>query len=458
MRRTASLVTAVLAVALSGISGPALADTAVIGPERSSGVAPSGLTLPAPGVPAPPSVDGTVVVHGLDYPDDGSYGLYSLSCADPRAAGHDPHSLLYINYSSDEPPIGMRMQGFDLTGTAGIGPYAYTPTPSTSEWQLRVNPVGVATTGHAVAFYFPDGWAGEQYVGHASVSHAGPGWSTLDAQARSLQWWKWSEDTQTWQSGGMATLAAFVANHGGDGTLEEGSGALLGFALGCDGERFWFDGLRVGPPGEVITYDYEGGLTAALMDSSDARVTAGRKTVVRGSLDTEVSGFYASLEMVLEARQIGEPEFVEVGRATSTYDDTTGTQSPVRLAVRPERHTEYRWSIPDSPHTEGSHSPVATLEVRSAASLKMARSKVAKGAKLVASGDVVPADAGVDVALQRQVGKKWKTLATGRTKADGSYRLVTKASSKGTWKLRVKVAETPTNLAGTSQVRKVTVR
>lgn len=401
---------------------------------------------------APARADSTVEVHGFDYPDENAAFLIARNCTDVTTNPGE-NILLHIIYTDDAPPIGLRAQGFDLEGGNAVGPMAYTPTPSDTVFTMRLRPDGAAS-GKLVALYVAPGDADGFWFGWASRTESGTSWRTVDGAGAVFEWYRVDNATQTWTPAGNSTLAAFAAAHGGDGNPEEYTGAYLGMLFGCDGNRFYFDGLRVGPPGDVTTYDFEGALTAALIEISRGTITAGQGVLLGGAPDPAVSS-YVALEMVLEARRFGQADFVEVGRATSTQD---GDLVWAQLTQRPRVRTEYRWVIPDSQSTEGSTSPVRVVKVRTAVTAALADSTLKRGDMLVVKGRTTPQKARVATTLQRNVNGNWRKLATGRTGTNGTYSFAHEVGSKGTWKVRVLVAAASGNLAGTSPARTARVR
>ncbi len=405
----------------------------------------------------PAHADETVVVHGGDFPDPERANYLAVNCNDHTAPITEPPFVISIIYSDDAPPIGLRAQGFDLQGGNAVGAFGHTLTPSTSVLTMRVRPdQSSVVTGRLFALYAPPGELDSYWKGTAALTESGPGWRTVNGAGAVFQWSRYDGNFQAWSPAGSATLPAFVAAHGGDGTEQDPAYALLGMAFGCDGNRFYFDGLRVGSPGGVTTYDFEGSLTVTLAEATRDVVTAGRSVTLRGAPDPAVSR-WSNLELTLEARPFGQAEFTPVGTATSTMTDD-GSIPWADLVQRPQVRTEYRWVIPVSRATDGSTSPVEIVEVRTAVTAKVADDSLRKGAQLVVKGVTEPKQDGARTTLQRYAGGKWRKLDTGRTKTNGSYAFAHKITSKGTWKVRVLVAATDSNLAGTSPVRKVTVR
>lgn len=413
-------------------------------------------TMLAFGPMAPAQADTTKVVYGLGYqqPDDESLALVGRSCSNPlQLASNDPPIRLRINYTDDPEALGQRVHGFQLGQDDAVGPWAATETPKTSTFSMRVKPEDGTTSGLVIASYAAPGDTSGTWLGTAPITATGTEWRTITGTDALLSWHRFDNATGMWSPAGNATVATFADGHDGDGS-GGGGVAFLGFAFGCDGNRFSYDGLKVGPLGEVTTHDFEGVRTATLIDTSASTITAGRRVTLGGAPDETVSRF-TGVELTLEARPFGEPEFAPVGTAVSTSNETLVW---AELAKRPLVSTEYRWVLPDSSTTEGSVSPVALVKVRTAVTSAIADSTLSKGQKLVVKGQTTPRKARVATTLQRKRDGRWRTLDTGRTRSDGSYGFAYPATSTGTWRVRVLVAASSGNLAGTSPERTATIR
>lgn len=406
---------------------------------------------------SPARADDTVVVHGFDFPskyeDFESAGFFGRNCDNPQQFMNEA-APLYIDYTDDVVPLGERMDGFDLSGGEALGPGGFTLTPSTSVLEMRLKPEGGSATGLLLAAYFAPNDFDGYWLGTSEIAEEGSEWRTVDGAGASYTWLRYENQTASFTPAGTDTLAQFVTLHGGDGSSETFAGAYLGILFGCNGNRFWFDGLRVGPPGDITTYDFEGITTVALADATKKTITAGQRTTLQGAPDPDASRF-ASLELTLEARPFGQDGFSAVGTATSTDE---GELVWAELNQRPKVRTDYRWVIADTAQIEGSVSDTVTVQVRTAVTAKIVDDTLRKGDPLVVKGSTTPKQGGVKTTLQRYVGGGWSNIESGHTKADGSYQLSHKVTSKGTWKVRVLVAATPANLAGTSPARKAAVK
>jgi hypothetical protein len=89
--------------------------------------------------------------------------------------------------------------------------------------------------------------------------------------------------------------------------------------------------------------------------------------------------------------------------------------------------------------------------------VKASRTTANPRQKVRISGSAQPARAKAKVTLQRLVGKRWVSVATGTTAANGSYAF-SRAFARGAWTLRVHLAGNAANVAGISGTVKLRVR
>lgn len=393
--------------------------------------------------------DVTIVVNGTHFPDT-TYGLLVTKCSNP---GVSPTGLLRtrIAYTNDEPPLGDRMLGWDTDSGSAIGPYSFTMTPSTvTTYSVRLNRHTGSATGKALVLYAPPGADGDFWLGHSPITSTGSGWTTIDASGVTFNWKHWDNSSQTFNTTAPdAILSTFVTEHGGDGTADDG-GALLGFVFGCNGELFYLDDLRVGSLDNVTSYDFEEALTATSMSGSVGAITAGGSATLKGMPKELPSGFFPKATLTLEAKRFGSSEFVEVGTATATFD---GTKHPATLVRQPLKLTTYRWVLPTSAARRGSTSPTFTVQVRTRVTSALADATLHKDQTLVLTGRTTPVKAGYVATLQRRVNGTWVDLKTGMTSSTGTYRLTRTVTSKGDWKVRVRIAGGGGNLTSFSPTR-----
>ena len=127
------------------------------------------------------------------------------------------------------------------------------------------------------------------------------------------------------------------------------------------------------------------------------------------------------------------------------------------VKVAPAQTTIYRFTADaHEGHAATSTDPV-TVHVASRVRAKVRDRHLVEGQKLVVKGQVGPEVRGVKVTLQRKVGSKWVRLTTSKTRKGGRFTLATRTRTPGTWKVRVKVATTSTNVGTTTGSAKVQV-
>jgi hypothetical protein len=149
--------------------------------------------------------------------------------------------------------------------------------------------------------------------------------------------------------------------------------------------------------------------------------------------------------------QFGAATWHDVATATDTYD---GTQHPALLTARPSVAPGYRWVYAGTSTYAASTSPAFTVGVRTAVTAHAVDATVRRGGTIVVRGRVTPAKPGSTVRLFRG------DTVVGRAvvRDTGRYRITTDATTRGTWRLHVRIRATTGNLAGKSPVVTVQVR
>lgn len=234
------------------------------------------------GSAATAQADELVVVHGSGFSDSRTGAIVGRSCAAPTQDATGGPFHLRVDPTDDETPLGTHMVGFDTGGGSALGPVAFTDDPATSAWNVRFRTLDARSEGMYVAFYVAPSDPAGYWVGHAPVTVEGPGWSTLDGTGVALTWQYRRDGADVGAPQPAQTLAAFVAaqeatpvpdpapdpasdqpsdqpsDQDSDQASEPTRGvAMLGMAFGCDDSHFYFDALRVGAPGSVVTHDFE---------------------------------------------------------------------------------------------------------------------------------------------------------------------------------------------------------
>jgi hypothetical protein len=413
------------------------------------------LLLAVVGLTPAAQADSTTVIHGLDFPVDGSAGLITSTCASPwihPSFGSGGPTIA----ATDDPtnPLGTSKFGWNFDGgtTFAIGPYGFDATPGAAgTHDIRLNVTTGVTHGFAIVFFFSndDHNTGNYWVGTAPVMKSVNGWYTVDAESLVMDWHHWNFGLSTFDNTVTGqTRTTFVGGHGGDG-----DGAFEGFTFGC-GDDFYVDRLRVGPTGSVTTYDYERALTKTTASASPSTITAGGATTLKGVMTGTDGTPFSSATLTLEARPYGAASYSVVGGGTETNN---GTQVPATSVQHPTKQTSYRWHFAGSSSGTESYSSSITVSVHTRISIALKSARVKKNRSLIVTGTTYPHKAGYRVTLQRKIGSTWRTWTYVRTTSAGSYRIAKKMTSTGRWQIRVIVAAGGGNLNGTSAVKRLTV-
>lgn len=296
------------------------------------------------GTAAPSYADDTVTVQGTAFPDPARAALSLVGCADLYQRT-DEQLVPTIGRDPGPPPAGTRSLGWDLAGGNAVG--ALFPTASmlgTTTASLAVDAAGRAR-GVAYAGYQEPADAGTTllWLGRSELVTPGGAWQTIEAATRSYTWTKYDMATHQPVSPGPGvptTVPAFAAAHGGDGP------GVYTIGFGCDGTPFSMDQLRVGPPGEVTTYDVEALRTSVTISTTRGPGRGGPVTV-EGLLRTGTGDPVPNATMILERRLPDSARWrpvlvadVEHGRALAT--------------VPGDERASYRWRFVERPLAEGS--------------------------------------------------------------------------------------------------------
>jgi 5-hydroxyisourate hydrolase-like protein (transthyretin family) len=148
----------------------------------------------------------------------------------------------------------------------------------------------------------------------------------------------------------------------------------------------------------------------------------------------------------------------EGGTWTELARVTTGTDGRASTATVPRRHRAYRAVYAGSARWAAARSGARTVRVSQTVTASLGRGTIWLGRATTLSGRVTPGSAGASVRLQRRVDDAWRTLETGATGADGSYRFRLRPSRRGTFTYRVVRPATSTLDRGVSRRRTLTVR
>jgi hypothetical protein len=411
------------------------------------GIAALGLVAATTVATAPEAAaDSSVVVHGPgDWPLSTSQGITQFSCDEPGAVIDAPFSVLHLQRGPDPVPLGERTWGLDADHE-GVAEGPYRDLDSIGDLAPSSLQVYADADTDGVAWVWIRTGDDDLWYGSTPLSVAAGSWHTISQDAATTYSWVERHNDGTPVVGGTfsGTVGQTITHVGGGPFQGE-----VGFGLGCNAAgRFDIDDFEAGPTGDVITYDLEGNITHTRIRGSRQVVTAGRPVTLKGLMSIPNS-IVTQADLVLEAKPFGSKRWHRAGTATQTWD---GQNHPAVRKERPQVRTAYRYHWLETTGSDGSVSSSFVVRVHAAVSAHAAASHVRRGAPIFVFGRVQPDKRGHRVTLWRGHHR----LASARVRADGTYNLRARATSRGDWKLRVTIGRTPGNLAGRSAP--VTVR
>jgi hypothetical protein len=303
------------------------------------------------GLVTPAYADETVTVQGTAFPDPATAALSFVGCADLYQRTAEPLAPT-IGVGPGRAPAGTRSLGWDLAGGNAVG--ALFPVGSmarTTTVSLAVNSSARAA-GVAYAGYQDPADAGTalMWLGRSALVSPGGAWQTIDATTRTYSWSKYDMTTGARFELGVAdsaTVADFVAAHGGDGP------GVYTIGFGCDGTPFSMDRLQVGTPGNVTTYDVEALRTTVGIDSERGR---DGEVTITGRLRTLTDDPIPHATMLLERRTPDSRQWKPV--LVAQVED-----GGVRATVPGDERAFYRWRFVERPLAEGNASAALLLEL-----------------------------------------------------------------------------------------------
>lgn len=343
------------------------------------------------------------------------------------------------NLSEASGTLGDHALGWQLSSTGfEMGPVAFTPEPaSLSAFEVDLHAPSGSSRGHVYARYYQD--ADTYWQGWAPLTHSSTTWRRYNLLSVPLTWNQYDNGVfvQTWPS--TFTVPAFTQY------LGNGNGVDLGVLMGCDGEAFYVDRLRVGSANTSSSYDFEGAPSMAHLEwSTDGETVRDGAGFVAGykqkfwmlghshGHNGAVAEYYDGPGR-LWARTWGQADFVPVADGSFT------TQYYAGFAVQPTKRTEYWFSTTGSAVYEGSQSETVTVDVASRINARLKDSRITEGQRITVVGSIRPGNRGTGTYLQRQVRGHWRTIGRARTRSSGKFTLSTRARQPGRWKIRVVV-------------------
>lgn len=426
-----------------------------------------GLVAPSPALAA----DGlyTVVGHPLTAP-----GLAQQTYLCYTGAPQVTPTLLELQGGT----AGASALGWQMTPAGSVvGPRAVLAGDPTTLNRFEVDVLAPAGTTGWAHVYFEDNGDGNDFStndGWVKLTvPAGASWQHLDLSQLTYEW-AWYENgfyqgifNNTVQ--GWAGLSGVIAN------------ATFDVVLGCGAEQFYLDRLMIGHAVNSVAYDFE----AKQVQCPDGSFTPGcpvipppqhhvahldwstdGKTVQDG---TSVTIRYGQGVWMLGHGHVhaASGNIWYSGLGTLSAERTTASPStafrgaftPMQYAaikVMPTETTIYRFTADAHEGHPATVSEPVTVHVQSRVQARLLDRHLIEGQKVAVKGKVAPEVKGVKVTLQRKVGSRWSSITTARTGGGGKFTLATPARTPGSWKLRVKVATTSTNvgtLTGSATVK-----
>ena len=347
------------------------------------------------------------------------------------------------------PPLGNRSIGWTPQEDGfGVGPMTHVDSPSS----LTVLGISVFApeshaAGQAVVQYVAPGttgiWKGTYALGADSTS----GWHAVNAATGTFSW-RHVTDGVADQDAPTATIADFVASHGGDGT-----GAWVGFVYGCAGAAFFVDALHVSTTNGERTLNFQGyGTRTSVLVGKKARrsvtTTYGKALGLTARLQKLAGGAGMSGKLRIDSRPLSAKKW--------THHDKrkVGRKGTTSFSVRASKSVAYRASYAGAGTYERSTSRVLKIRVAKKITAGLVDKTVTRGHSFTAAGKVLPARA-LKVTLERYLRGKWRTVKRGSSDRQGHFRLSSTAKSLGASYWRVTVAAGGGTLGARSKVLKL---
>ena len=348
----------------------------VLGSGAAGGTSGGAASAAVPTTRTAPTQQSTVVVRGLAFPEGRAMRLGLVGCDNVyERVAESPQAM--IGTGPGSAPAGERVLRYDLVGGNALGPLSYVSSVALTQSAGLTAYAEQGTTGVVWAGYQEpaDRRTGRVWFGRAEVVVPAGRWTRIEATDLTYSWSKWdmyaqapvvdqegdegadegAEETaeETVPDG---TLADMVVRHRGDGA------GFVMTGLGCDGNEFAIDALRLHTAGTATTYDIEGLETSVGMPSPPVRrAEAGQPVELRGTLADSTGAPLSGVTMRLESRAVGATGW-KLERVVDVVDGAAVAR------VQPERATSYRWRFVDRPMAEGSVSAAVTIEAASGAS------------------------------------------------------------------------------------------
>ena len=338
--------------------------------------------------------------------------------------------------------LGTHSIGWQPGAGYGAGALAHVAHPtSLSVFQGDVWFPSGHGTGYAVAYYNDNVGPGI-WFGFEPLTYNGSGFATADLASASFEWHLVGGTSQ--QGPFFDTIAGFpnrVTGAGG-GPAGDAGGTNVGIMMGCEGQPYYFDNLRLADAVDQTVYDFEGATSASRLGWSirgkkvnyqSLKVPYGQKLWVAGdSYDPAARTFIAGQgTLYQQAFGSGLRKI-----ATGTYD----TRRYVTKKVRPTRQTTYFFNTPGNDTYDSSDATALTVRVVGDLKAGLNTLQLHPGGRVVLSGRLLPGNKGTRVSLQQRKGG-WKTVDTTRSGRKGTFSVGVTARRLGKLQVRLRVAD-----------------
>lgn len=404
-------------------------------------------TMVSLGVMSPPAQAANTNVTVTSFPS--SLTLFTGRCDTP---GNVPTPTpLVISPGA----IGGYGQGWDFAQSGNMaGPIAYWPNAE----NLNLIEFDLYSPNTATGYGFAIIYAAQgRYEGFTSQITNNGGWGPawqINPASVNFTWTFYPANGGAASSGGTDTIVGRAVN---------GNPIRVGVMMGCNGNPYYIDNLILGGGGNTTTYNFErrGAMAHMEWSTDNKKVIEGSRLVTKYGQTFWMLGhshghsaagaeWYDGLG-TLWVKNYGSSQWVKAG-AGEFYDIYYASFR--RTATK---RAQYFFSTTGSSVFHPSNSGIVTVEVNARVRSKVIDKKVRVGQKITVKGAITPGNKGVKLTLQRKVGKKWKKIGTAKTKGGGKFKISGKATKKGTWTVRVKVASGKGNLGTTTNSAKVKV-
>lgn len=252
-----------------------------------------------------------------------------------------------------------------------------------------------------------------------------------------------------------ATLPQLAAGIDGDAR-----GAWIGVLMGCDGQPYYLDNLRVSTSVHQTTYDFEGAPSRTRLGWN----IKGRKVKYQTLKLSYGSKFWLlgdSWDPIARAFIVGEGTLFQRTHGTSgiVADGRGGfdLESYAAFKRSPKRETTYWFGYGGSDWYGASTSGPLKVQVRAGVNARVNDLFLRPGQRAVVTGKIKPGNRGTKVELQRRSGG-WQTLATTKSGGGGRFTVGVTARKVGELVLRLKIGKGDGNIGTVSNSVTVRVR